>query len=872
VNAKWVTDRGSQVYNVKAYGATGNGSTDDTAAIGATITAAGVGGTVLFPPGNYVVSSQILQGNAASHQTVWGYGATIVCNLSSAANCWAINGTNASPMGISIYGLHLAAGSNMSQNSAIQDNGSKTHLIDVGGACQFTGSGCYTFGHFVENDDDQSMMIDHLFDMDLQRSPVSSPGAIYPIITCTASYCGSALWGPGGSGNAGITYLSNSDLSMACGGNPIDWNGNHLTVSNTILQAWSQFAMRTAWTADVNGWTHWEQGSCTNPLNDGNGHSLGGAGLIVRAANVTVEGAAPGGPSNPSTVFATSATGGGTTYWYYVVGHTASGGVTAPLIAGWLQNGPSTVGSSASIYAIWPALTNSSVTTWDVLRTPGTVPYGTGNYAVATGLAASTYCTASSGQVCAFTDTVASPSSYALASETWYPSDTFWPGNMVLFAFTSGNSPYAVATYNGPAVGLGVVNSAPSDTNPHVSYLPSQLVEYLGENGPFGPSTTYQPNGMAIAQGQTSSASVMYNIENAAKGVINFGSYYNPTDFLTTFDSNPAKTRAHLLNRPSQDANDSAVCTDGPAQIGPTFPGLCLRSPAWLTNYIGTVGDNASWLERLTGGVKTFRVPLNGFSVPQISAPTISYVRDAGDGQGTLSANTQYCYKVTAVDSQGETTPSSELCVTTANDGVNTHGVNVLILSQSTSGGYKVYGRTTGAEQLITSSVFTNSYPGYYTTFLDTGSVTPSGSPPSSNTTGNITPHGITLNGVNKTAWTVSHGLSFSLFNAAGLTTSQVAYLTVPFACTIAGYSLNIDQGTITVKFWKVATGTAVPTSSNSISTNGESIASGTAIDSTTLSDFTTTSVSAYDHMAMAITAVSSATQVNAVLACGGTQ
>ena len=43
-----------QVYNVKYYGATGDGTTDDTVAIASAITAAG-GGTVFFPAGIYIV-------------------------------------------------------------------------------------------------------------------------------------------------------------------------------------------------------------------------------------------------------------------------------------------------------------------------------------------------------------------------------------------------------------------------------------------------------------------------------------------------------------------------------------------------------------------------------------------------------------------------------------------------------------------------------------------------------------------------------------------------------------------------------------------------------------------------------------------------
>lgn len=50
--------------NVKAYGAVGDGATDDTAAINAAITAAGTNGTVFFPKGTYLVSStlQMLSG------------------------------------------------------------------------------------------------------------------------------------------------------------------------------------------------------------------------------------------------------------------------------------------------------------------------------------------------------------------------------------------------------------------------------------------------------------------------------------------------------------------------------------------------------------------------------------------------------------------------------------------------------------------------------------------------------------------------------------------------------------------------------------------------------------------------------------------
>jgi hypothetical protein len=66
VNAKWVTDKGSQVYNVKAYGAMGDGATDDTAAIQTALNLVcgnpGVSsgtGNVYFPVGDYKITSTL---------------------------------------------------------------------------------------------------------------------------------------------------------------------------------------------------------------------------------------------------------------------------------------------------------------------------------------------------------------------------------------------------------------------------------------------------------------------------------------------------------------------------------------------------------------------------------------------------------------------------------------------------------------------------------------------------------------------------------------------------------------------------------------------------------------------------------------------
>lgn len=55
----FLQDKGGEVFDVKAFGAKGDGVTDDTVAIQATATAAAAGGTVFFPPGTYIVSGTI---------------------------------------------------------------------------------------------------------------------------------------------------------------------------------------------------------------------------------------------------------------------------------------------------------------------------------------------------------------------------------------------------------------------------------------------------------------------------------------------------------------------------------------------------------------------------------------------------------------------------------------------------------------------------------------------------------------------------------------------------------------------------------------------------------------------------------------------
>lgn len=85
------------VYYVGAFGATGNGTTDDTAAIASALTASS-GGTLIFAQGTYKVTSQL---TVPAATRILGYGATI----SKGANIDLINlGAAAQLVGITLAG------------------------------------------------------------------------------------------------------------------------------------------------------------------------------------------------------------------------------------------------------------------------------------------------------------------------------------------------------------------------------------------------------------------------------------------------------------------------------------------------------------------------------------------------------------------------------------------------------------------------------------------------------------------------------------------------------------------------------------------------------------------------------------------------
>jgi hypothetical protein len=103
---------------------------------------------------------------------------------------------------------------------------------------------------------------------------------------------------------------------------------------------------------------------------------------------------------------------------------------------------------------------------------------------------------------------------------------------------------------------------------------------------------------------------------------------------------------------------------------------------------------------------------------------------------------------------------------------------------------------------------------------------------------------------------------------ATALTSGDVVYFTVPYACTIAAWNITVNAGTVTFDIWKIATGTAVPTVSNSIVASAKpALSTGTALHSTSMSGWTT-SVTANDIFGIKLDTVATATYAEIDIQC----
>ncbi len=583
-------------------------------------------GAVVIPPGQYTWQARV---TVPTPYTELDFaGSYVTCTM--ADSCLFI-GNAAQPnyiWDVTIKKFTGQAGCNNCNYPMIEDAGQHTHFVDI----QSTNpnplgskTSGYSFGSLIQVDNDQSAVIDGL---DTEQSRWSH---------CDTSFCSVAIKGAGGSGNAGILWIKNTNMNLGCSANGVDnQNANTMRISDSVIQSQAQFGVRSAGVysnvpnVELDN-VYFEVAGCagTNPL------GVGIAGLIVENGFASVKNSV--GPTGSAQLFANT---GSTQYNYYIVAHTSSGSKTsAPFLAG-----IALTNTTGSIAVAWPQFGTTGTITYDVIRTSGTAntpaPYTaicTGGStttcgSVALGLTTAAACsTVGTAHICSFTDTastntanytVVSPPTYFPAFGDGSGAGVFWNGS-VIYTITA-DSPGSSPTPSGvhfDRLGDNVANSGQNPVSQLISSFGELLPEFFAQQcvNTFGGAwvSCVESAYGSLNAGATLLQAGQYNSPDTAglKGRLIFeqGLFGNIAGGhkITLVDSNPAKTLATGSMRPGYDANDTYVGLDNSAGTSAGNAQLAFGAPVSISHYIGNVGDNTSFLERLTASSKTINVPVN---------------------------------------------------------------------------------------------------------------------------------------------------------------------------------------------------------------------------------------------------------------------
>jgi len=417
-------------------------------------------------------------------------------------------------------------------------------------------------------------------------------------IECNETRCGTLLVVPGPfshPANAAVGWVKNANISMQCRGNGIDWqSGNTLRVSDTVIQGYNQFGLRGGTGRGGYGTIAMDNiymeasRVCKNPLGN-----VGVAGVLMQGSSLDYRGGE--GPSGYYPEFAKT---GARRYDYYVVAKHEKFGNSNPLYAGYaLTSGAGDI--SVTIPDIPGALS------FDVLRVtqgewPFAAPTGTGEYAVASDVTRGSAC---ANAVCTFHDGQSKLASYTVKSPSYFPKLNLWAGSLVLGASNDSNSALMAATavlehLNGRSAEqtnvLGVL--APAITSTTCLGVAGSPLWMSCLTGALPPSTQYDQNALMLANKANNDGGLRQNM----KGRINLTTSGSGAGHLITLvDSNVQKTIATRNNRPQNDAQDTYIGYDH-ATGNPATVGLSLGAPVSISNYVGNVGDDKNWKERLT--------------------------------------------------------------------------------------------------------------------------------------------------------------------------------------------------------------------------------------------------------------------------------
>ncbi|MFZ0199303.1 MAG: hypothetical protein WB523_19290 [Candidatus Sulfotelmatobacter sp.] len=545
------------------------------------------------------------------------------------------------------------------ENAAVEDNAMPGTMEDI----KSSSGGGGNFNQFFVMDDDEAATIRN-FDADGSQA-----------LTCTANHRGSYIYAA--NGGAPVLWLSHLNISPQCGGNGVTVYGNNsVRISDSVIQGFGMWGENTqtlmgGYEGTISDNVYMEEGAgpCPHPYNPGSGSLFSATGIMYQGNGAALK---IQGGVQPAAHIPQFANTGSTQYNYYIIAHDGSFSTRA-LYAGFaLTNGSGTI--TGQFPHIPPNAPGDTVT-YDILRMqPSTIGANGQNSPVVGACTGGSPTTCGSiilsqaqcsSLLCTFTDTAsANTSSYAIPPVNWAPNLPFWPAGLLIEG--PNGSPIFTDTEPGALVSAtqgGVPEVSVGQLSGGIQYggvLEQYIGGYNSSGGYFGAS--------------------LLNIENGA------GSFTNPKgrlqfisapgsafaqQLLTLANCNQSKTFATYGYRPTGDSCDTWIGLDN-SNAGLSGAQLALGAPVSISNYIGNIGDNASYLERLTASGKTFNVPVN---INGNLTVTGTCTGCGGGGSGTVNSGTAaqvaiYSGNGAAVSGDGGLTDNGSTLTYTGGNGI----------------------------------------------------------------------------------------------------------------------------------------------------------------------------------------------------------
>jgi len=508
---------------------------------------------------------------------------------------------------------------------AILDNAQATQMVDIKGMnVRMYG----VFNNFIDFWDDEAARIEH-FNNGTEN------------LNQNVNWTGAYLFSGGASNlpdrthqlapvisvnGSNITANSNSCMTVL--------NSNGVFVRDMVCQASSpwQFNIQIS-TGNYGGFNgeniYAESATSLNPAATPRSPwpGLGIAGVLTRlnVGSVTYKGA-----FTPFGQVQTAGTGKTPIYYWLVVHDTTNGQVTAPVLiykwnstgrdqpvipwARW-ANGADTVTYDLIRYTGNPSLKPNSVGATEMPYTGGCI--GGSTTACGSVVVAMPQC---AGFVCSFTDNLTAPTaSYNVPSVgTWIGQIEFFPA----VYGTTGSTANMDHEPGFPSVGVGMFGN-PTVNVPSCGYgIPQSGGGY--SSCLQGQIANNNANPAQVATLMLDGAGNGGSMPHIVKGRLNFSRPTNtagiyPRHIITLCDSNPSLTKATTSYRPEADPTDCYIGMDH----SPTWvqQGISFGAPMYLSRYIGNIGDDVNWKERLSATQETYKVPVNIAPVRYASLP-----------------------------------------------------------------------------------------------------------------------------------------------------------------------------------------------------------------------------------------------------------